>query len=151
MKKLLYYGVSALLILFCLIGCGKSNIQEKKYISKDDAQKIISNYLNALSESDIDKIKKYSTNEQQKSFNEDILNVLKNDLKFIKLIKCEVREDKNGEDKNRALVDTEVEIICSDDFIAVGDWMPGKTVSKKTFELLKVNNEWKVNGWGVYP
>lgn len=146
MKKLLYYGVSALVILFCFIGCGSSNIQEKKSISKDDAQKIISNYLNALLESDIDKIKKYSTDEQQKSFNEDILNILKNDLKSIKLIKCEVRED-----KSRVLIDTEVEIICADDFIAVGDWMPGKTVSKKTFELVKVNNDWKVNGWGVYP
>ena len=42
-------------------------------------------------------------------------------------------------------------MICSDDFIATGDWMPGKTISTKTFELVKEDNTWKVNGYAVYP
>lgn len=146
MRKYFKMAITFLLLL-CFCGCGNS--KENNYITENDAKEVISNYLNALVESDMEKIKKYSTEKNQKNFNEDVLNVLKNDLKSMKLISFKIRDNKTKE--NEVLVDSEVEIICSDDFIATGDWMPGKTISTKTFELVKEDNTWKVNGYAVYP
>lgn len=142
MKKL--YGLSMILLIFFFVGCGNDKVEET--ISKNNSQNIIADYLDAVSEGDMEKIKEYSTDENSKIFNEDTLNILKDDIESLNLLKCEIRSS----NENRALVDSEVEVICSDDFIAIGDWKPGKTISTKTFELIKVNNEWKVNGWGVY-
>ena len=142
MKKL--YGLSMILLIFFFVACGNNKVEET--ISKNNSQNIIADYLDAVSEGDMEKIKEYSTDENSKIFNEDTLNILKDDVESLNLLKCEIRSS----NENRALVDSEVEVICSDDFIATGDWKPGKTISTKTFELIKVNNEWKVNGWGVY-
>ena len=142
MKK--FYGFSIILVIFFFAGCGNNKVEET--INKNNSQNLIENYLDAVSEGDMEKIKDYSTDENSKSFNEEILNVLKDDVESLNLLKCEIRTS----NESRALVDSEVEVICSDDFIATGDWKPGKTISTKTFELIKVNNQWKINGWGVY-
>ena len=142
MKK--FYGFSIILVIFFFAGCGNNKVEET--INKNNSQNLIENYLDAVSEGDMEKIKDYSTDENSKSFNEEILNVLKDDVESLNLLKCEIRTS----NESRALVDSEVEVICSDDFIATGDWKPGKTISTKTFELIKENNKWKINGWGVY-
>ena len=142
MKK--FYGFSIILVIFFFAGCGNNKVEET--INKNNLQNLIENYLDAVSEGDMEKIKDYSTDENSKSFNEEILNVLKDDVESLNLLKCEIRTS----NESRAFVDSEVEVICSDDFIATGDWKPGKTISTKTFELIKVNNQWKINGWGVY-
>ena len=142
MKK--FYGFSIILVIFFFAGCGNNKVEET--INKNNLQNLIENYLDAVSEGDMEKIKDYSTDENSKSFNEEILNVLKDDVESLNLLKCEIRTS----NESRALVDSEVEVICSDDFIATGDWKPGKTISTKTFELIKENNKWKINGWGVY-
>ena len=142
MKK--FYGFSIILVIFFFAGCGNNKVEET--INKNNSQNLIENYLDAVSEGDMEKIKDYSTDENSKSFNEEILNVLKDDVESLNLLKCEIRTS----NESRAFVDSEVKVICSDDFIATGDWKPGKTISTKTFELIKENNKWKINGWGVY-
>ena len=138
-----------MVLLTLILFSGRSiGILEKRdeVISNNDVETVISNYLDALSNKDLEGIKKYSSNDWSSHFNNESIPLLEVTLESAKLIKCEIREN----DPDRVLVDTEVEIICYENSSPSGDWIPGKSISTKSFELVKVDNEWKINGWGAY-
>lgn len=133
-----------LISLFSLMGCNNSNTSDE--INNEEAKILINNYLNALSNKNLDEISKYATSELIKGFNEEVINNLKDSLESAKLIEANVREN-NSE---KVIIDAKVEVKCYENFIPTGDWIPGTTISIKSFELMRINNKWKVNGWGIY-
>lgn len=66
-------------------------------------------------------------------------------------ISAELKESILRESNSKhIIIDANVEVICSEDFIPVGDWQPGRSISTKAFELIKIDDELKINGWGAY-
>ena len=146
MKKICI-SLVLLLTLFALGGCSSGDSQKKGENNyKEISEVTISNYLDSLSKKDIDDLKKYSTGEWGNGFDQSAITVLNETLESAKLLKYTIRESR----LDRIIVDAEVEVICYEDFIPAGDWQPGKSVSAKSFELIKEDNEWKINGWGAY-
>lgn len=128
-----------------ILGCSQKNTVNNKLTLKE-ADAIINNYLVALTMKDVKLLNEFGTNKYTKSFNNEGISLLKDTLESAKLIKAEIRTN----DNKKALIDTEVEIICYENSSPTGDWIPGKSISTKSFELINVNGKWKVNGWGVY-
>lgn len=146
MRKIILTSIM-LLTLLAFIGCSIENSSNNyETLSKSEVESIISNYLDALSEKDLDSIRKYTSDEWGSLYTDETIANLKVILKSAKLINSEIRTA----DIESILVDCEVEIICYEDSSPSGDWIPGKSISTKSFELVKVNNEWKVNCWSVY-
>ena len=141
--------ISLILILLLFTLCGCSNVKSQGNIDSESLETYetaISNYLNALSKKDINTLKKYSTEALGNSFNDDTLTILNETLASAKLLKCTIRENKF----DKIILDADVEVICYENSIPAGDWKPGKSISVKSFELIKEDNHWKVNGLGVY-
>ncbi|WP_455718799.1 hypothetical protein [Anaerosporobacter sp.] len=132
-----------IIIIGVLIQISENN---KKNLNIDEAKNLISDYLNFLSTKDLEGLKRSSTDKWGKNFNTNTIDLLNDNLESAKLINCKITES----DTNRVLVYAEVELICYENSSQIGDWIPGKSISKKSFELVKVENEWKINGWGVY-
>lgn len=146
MRKILLTSIM-LLTLFAFIGCSIENSSNNyETLSETAAANVISNYLDALSEKDLDSIRKYTSDEWGSIYTDETISNLTVILESAKLIKSEIRTT----DEESILVDCEVEVICYEDSSPSGDWVPGKSISPKSFELVKVNNAWKVNGWGAY-
>lgn len=118
----------------------------KEETSSKEVEKTITNYLNYLSKKDIKGLKEISTDKWSENFDNDTIDVLNKTLESAKLINSEIKE----KNEDRILVYAEVELICYKDASPVGDWVPGKSISKKSFELIKTNGIWKINNWGVY-
>ncbi|MDD7794273.1 hypothetical protein [Clostridium sp. 'White wine YQ'] len=113
-------------------------------ISLEEVQDIISSYLNALTQKDLEDLKKYGTEDFTKGLNEAGVAYLRKTIKSAKLLNAKI----NTFDKDKVLIDSEVEIICYDNAQTAGDWIPGKSISTKQFELIKVEGKWKINSWG---
>lgn len=140
MKKVL----SALILaysVFIFIGCSQSSSNEL-----ESANKVISNYLYALTNKDINEISKYVTSEYLEGFSEEIINELEKNFISAELKESTLRESNS----KHIIIDANVEVICNEDFIPVGDWQPGCSISAKAFELIKIDDELKINGWGAY-
>ena len=145
MKKI--YITITVLIFIIIVGLViQISENNKKNLNIDEAKNLISDYLNFLSTKDLDGLKRSSTDKWGKNFNDNTIGVLNGTLESAKLINCKITES----ERNRVLVYTEVELICYENSSQIGDWIPGKSISEKSFELVKVENEWKINGWGVY-
>ncbi|NFO56018.1 hypothetical protein FDB39_03820 [Clostridium botulinum] len=130
-------------ILIVSIFCFEINNNSK--MTKEKAESVISSYLMALSNKDKSAMKETATKNYTKSLDDDGIELLKNTLKSAKLLNSNLI----NYDKNTALVDAEVEIICYADATSIGDWIPGKSISVKNFKLKKENGKWKVDDWGV--
>lgn len=130
--------------VFLLMSCKNYNASDE--FNFEEAKILINNYLNALSNKNLDEISQYATPELIKQFNEETINNLKDSLESARLIEAEIRE-KNSE---KIIIDAKVEVKCYENFIPTGDWVPGTTISIKSFELIHINDKWKVNGWGIY-
>ncbi|WP_238883792.1 hypothetical protein [Clostridium sp. YIM B02551] len=113
-------------------------------INIEEAQDIISSYLEALTQKDLETLKKYGTEVFTKGLNEEGISYLRKTLQSAKLLNAKI----NTCDKDRVLIDSEVEIICYEDAQTAGDWIPGRSISTKQFELIKVEGKWKINSWG---
>lgn len=136
-----------LLTFFTFGGCSIGDSQKKSENKYNGISEIlISNYLDSLSKKDIDGLEKYSTVEWGNGFDQSVINELNKTLESAKLLKYTIRESES----DRIIVDAEVEVICYENSIPAGDWQAGKSVSAKSFELIKEDNEWKINGWGSY-
>lgn len=146
MRKI-FLNSMVLLTLILFSGCSIGILEKRnEVISNNDVETVISNYLDALSNKDLEGIKKYSSNQWSSHLTNEFIPILEVTLESAKLIKYEIREN----EPDKVLVDTEVEIICYENSSPSGDWIPGKSISTKSFELVKVDNEWKINGWGAY-
>ncbi|NFO05627.1 hypothetical protein FDB23_16460 [Clostridium botulinum] len=130
-------------ILIVSIFCFETNNNSK--MTNEKAESVISSYLMALSNKDKSAMKETATKNYTKSLDDDGIELLKNTLKSAKLLNSNLI----NYDKNTALVDAEVEIICYADATSIGDWIPGKSISVKNFKLKKENGKWKVDDWGV--
>lgn len=140
MKK----ALSALILaysVFIFIGCSQSSGNEL-----ESANKVISNYLDALTNKDINELSKYVTSEYFEGFSGEIINELEKNFISAELKESILRESNS----KHIIIDANVEVICSEDFIPVGDWQPGRSISTKAFELIKIDDELKINGWGAY-
>lgn len=136
-----------LLTFLTLGGCSVRNSQSKSENNYDEiVETVISNYLDSLSNKDIEGLKKYSTIEWGSGFNENGITILNETLESSKLLKCTIVDNKS----DSIIVDAEVEVICYEESSPSGDWQPGKSISEKSFKLIKEDGAWKVDGWGVY-
>lgn len=136
-----------LVTFFVLGGCSIGDSKDKSENKSNEIYKtLISNYLDSLSKKDIEGLKKYSTVEWGNGFDQSTINTLNETLESAKLLKCNIRDNT----ENRIIVDAEVEVTCYENSIPAGDWQPGTSISVKSFELIKGDNEWKINGWGAY-
>ena len=146
MRKI-FMILSLVLTFFIVGGCSVGDSQTNSENNTDEIVKmVISNYLDSLSKKDIEGLKKYSTVEWGKGFDQDIITELNKILQSAKLLKYTIRDN----EADKIIADTEVEIICYEGSIPSGDWQTGRSVSAKAFELIKEDNEWKINGWGAY-
>lgn len=146
MRKI-FMSLALVLTFFIMVGYNGEDQQSNKVNNSDEIVKtVISNYLDSLSKKDIEGLKKYSTVELGNRFDKSVITELNKILKSAKLLKYTIRDN----EADKIIVDAEVEVICYEDFISIGDWQPGKSVSAKAFELIKEDTEWKINGWGAY-
>lgn len=144
MRKFIW-GIAIGVIAISIFGCSpKESENANNVITISEAENVISNYLDALSRKDVEDLKKFGTEEMTEGFNEETIKLLKETLKSAKLISVKIETS----DKDIAKVDAKVEVICYDDSCPTGDWIPGKSISEKSFELINVDDEWKVNSWG---
>lgn len=140
-KKLL---VIIPLIIFAFAGISCNSYKNNDKSKLEDLKIIIDNYLEALSNKNLDEIHKWVTPEKQETFDKNIINNLEKSLISAELLEASIKESGS----ERIIVDASVKVICFDDFIATGDWQPGTAISVKSFEFITINGEWKINNWG---
>lgn len=146
MRKI-FMSLALVLIFFIMVGCNGEDQQSNKANNTDEIVKtVITNYLDSLSNKDLESLKKYSTVELGNRFDKSIITELNKTLESAKLLKYTIRDN----EADKIIVDVEVEVICYEDTIPTGDWQPGKVISAKSFELIKEETDWKINGWGAY-
>lgn len=145
MKKNIFKFILAFSIIAICFAILIFRSQTKK-VNKLEAQKVVISYLDSLSKKDLNGIKEASTPKWSENFTNDSIDTLDKTLKSAKLLNSEIKET----DKNRILIDANVELICYDDSSPIGDWIPGKSISEKSFELIKVDGNWKINDWSSY-
>lgn len=140
MKKLTI--ILCIIILFAA-GCS-SKVTNSKTNNKATYDKVINEYLLALTNKNKAKLNNLLFNDE---FNDDQIADLKNTLKSAVLKESKIRK----ESPDRVVIDAKVEVICYENSIPGGDWVRGKTISPKSFELKKASGKWKVSEWGVIP